>query len=148
MEKEVKQPIMPYDIFLSGIALKGEECVRISRIVKRNGLRVERTAVPGTICCVSSLMHIYRRYGENVLKRTLRLCKRTWKHKVTHYSGNLLNTVAVLIVTYGDKFNDQDFIKKFREISPTFSTPVHGAEYLSKELGLHEQDALARIMLI
>lgn len=148
MKKEVEQPIMPYDIFLSGIALKDEECVRINRILKRNSLRIERTAVPGTICSVSSLVYIFGKYGEKVLKRTLKLCKRTWRHKATHYSGNMLKTVAILIVTYGDKFKDRDFIKTFREHNTKFSIPVYEADYLSKELGLHEQDALARIMRI
>lgn len=42
MKKEVKQPIMPYDILLSGIEAKDAESVRISRIMKRSGVRVER----------------------------------------------------------------------------------------------------------
>lgn len=150
MKKEVKQPIMPYDILLSGIEAKGAESVRISRILKRSGVRVERSTAPGTICSVSSLMYVYRRYGEKVLKRTLKLCKRTWKSEVTHYSGNLLKTVAVLVATYGDRFKDRDFVKIFSEsnAASSISIPVLRADILSKALGLHEQEIIAKMLLI
>ena len=85
---------------------------------------LSQNKVPGGICAIACLEHIYHNYGFHVLDRTLRLCIGTWEGDYNSLSANMLKGIAQMIVAFGDSMKDDLFKEKVgafssREISRT-----------------------------
>lgn len=122
-QKYVKS-LLPYEIFMANIEAGNDEQLIIKELVESYKLNIGTVTKNGIICAVSSLEYIYRNYGFHVLDRTLRLCVGTWEGDKHSLSSNMLKGIAKLIVTFGDKIQDDYFKNKVgflsaREISRT-----------------------------
>ena len=114
--------LAPYEIFMANIEAENETQMAIKSLVESYDLAISKTTAPGTICAVSSLEFIYRKYGFHVLDRSIRLCVGTWEGEVGSLSSGILKGIAILIVTFGDNIKDDVFKEKVgtyssREIS-------------------------------
>ncbi len=114
--------LAPYEIFMANIEAENETQMAIKSLVESYDLAISKTKAPGTICAVSSLEFIYRKYGFHVLDRSIRLCVGTWEGEVGSLSSGILKGIAILIVTFGDNIKDDVFKEKVgtyssREIS-------------------------------
>ena len=114
--------LAPYEIFMANIEAENETQMAIKSLVESYNLAISKTKAPGTICAVSSLEFIYRKYGFHVLDRSIRLCVGTWEGEVGSLSSGILKGIAILIVTFGDNIKDDVFKEKVgayssREIS-------------------------------
>lgn len=114
--------LAPYEIFMANIEAENETQIAIKSLVESYDLAISKTKAPGTICAVSSLEFIYRKYGFHVLDRSIRLCVGTWEGEVGSLSSGILKGIAILIATFGDSLKDDVFKEKVgayssREIS-------------------------------
>ena len=114
--------LAPYEIFMANIEAENETQMAIKSLVESYDLAISKTKAPGTICAVSSLEFIYKKYGFHVLDRSIRLCVGTWEGEVGSLSSGILKGIAILIVTFGDNIKDDVFKEKVgayssREIS-------------------------------
>lgn len=107
----------PYEIFKANIEAGNDEQLTIQALVESYGLKLGPTKYPGTICAVSTLESIYRKYGYQILSRTLRLIIGTWEGDANSFTGNVLNGVAKLIVVYGDSLNEDTFKARVGAVS-------------------------------
>lgn len=114
--KHVK-PLQPYEIFKANIEAGNPDQLMIRDIVQSYGLTIGNKKVPGMVAAVSSLESIYKKYGYHALSRVLRLCVGAWEGDPSSLSANMLNGVARLVVTYGDKLKDEEFKEKVGAIS-------------------------------
>ena len=114
--KHVK-PLQPYEIFKANIEAGNPDQLMIRDIVQSYGLTIGNKKVPGMVAAVSSLESIYKKYGYHALSRVLRLCVGAWEGDPSSLTANMLNGVARLVVTYGDKLKDEEFKEKVGAIS-------------------------------
>ncbi len=128
-QKYVKT-LNPYEVFVANIEAGNADQLLIKDLVESYGLRIGPTMKePGTICAVSTLESIYNKYGYHALDRVLRLCIGTWQGEINSMSGNMLNAVARVVVTYEKELNDQLFAEKLGAI------PVKSLLRAAKERG-------------
>ena len=111
------RPLHPYEIFKANIEAGNPEQLMIRDLVHSYGLTIGKTKVPGMVVAVSSLESIFKKYGYHALSRVLRLCVGAWEGDPSSLSANMLNGVARLVVTYGDKLKDEEFKEKVGAIS-------------------------------
>lgn len=111
------RPLHPYEIFKANIEAGNPDQLMIRDIVQSYGLSIGNKKVPGMVAAVSSLESIYKKYGYHALSRVLRLCVGAWEGDPSSLSANMLNGVARLVVTYGDKLKDEEFKEKVGAIS-------------------------------
>ncbi len=114
--------LAPYEIFMANIEAENETQLAIKSLVESYDLAISKTKAPGTICAVSSLEFIYRKYGFHVLDRSIRLCVGTWEGEVGSLSSGILKGIAIMIAAFGDTLKDDVFKEKVgvyssREIS-------------------------------
>lgn len=115
-QKYVKQ-LLPYEIFMANIEAGNDEQLMIKDLVESYGLFISSSKVPGGICAISCLEHIYQKYGFHVLDRTLRLCIGTWEGDYNSLTANMLRGIARLIVAFGDVLKDDAFKDKVGRFS-------------------------------
>ena len=111
------KPLSPYEIFMANIEAGSDDQIIIRDLVESYGLQINSTSGPGCICAVGSLEYIYRRYGYQVLERTLSLAIGTWEGIPQSLSANMIKAIARLIVTYQDDLKDESFKEKLSVIS-------------------------------
>ena len=111
------RPLHPYEIFKANIEAGNPDQLMIRDIVQSYGLIIGNKKVPGMVAAVSSLESIYKKYGYHALSRVLRLCVGAWEGDPSSLTANMLNGVARLVVTYGDKLKDEEFKEKVGAIS-------------------------------
>ena len=111
------RPLHPYAIFKANIEAGNPDQLMIRDIVQSYGLTIGNKKVPGMVAAVSSLESIYKKYGYHALSRVLRLCVGAWEGDPSSLTANMLNGVARLVVTYGDKLKDEEFKEKVGAIS-------------------------------
>ena len=111
------RPLHPYEIFKANIEAGNPDQLMIRDIVQSYGLTIGNKKVPGMVAAVSSLESIYKKYGYHALSRVLRLCVGAWEGDPSSLTANMLNGVARLVVTYGDKLKDEEFKEKVGAIS-------------------------------
>ncbi len=129
-QQKYTKPLNPYEIFVGHLEAGNSDQLIIKRLVESYGLTIGKTNKdPRTLCAVSALESIYTKYGYHVLDRVLRLCIGTWEGENNSMSGNMLNAVARVVVTYGDELNDQLFVEKLGAI------PVKSVIRTAKERG-------------
>jgi len=102
----------PYEIFMANIEAENDEQLFIKSLVESYGLVIGKRRNPRSICAVSTLEYIYRRYGFQVLDRALRLCIGTWEGDPHSLSASMLKGVSHLIVAFGDTMRDDLFKDK------------------------------------
>lgn len=110
--------LLPYEIFVANIEAGNDEQLIIKALVESFDLRICGNSRPGCICCVATLEDLYRKYGYDVLQRSLRLCITTWEGDVDSLTSNILRGIARLVVTYEDSLKDDMFVEKVGRFSP------------------------------
>ena len=102
--------LAPFDIFMAHIEAQDQKYLIIRDLVESYHLEISNNKAQGCICAVSTLEHIYDKFGYHALDRTLRLCVGTWEGEINSFSGNILSAIARMIVIYGEELNDEIFI--------------------------------------
>lgn len=110
--------LLPYEIFVANIEAGNDEQLIIKALVESFDLRICGNSRPGCICCVATLEDLYRKYGYDILQRSLRLCIATWEGEVDSLTSNILRGIAHLIVSYRDSLKDDMFVEKVGRFSP------------------------------
>lgn len=116
-QKFVKK-LLPYEIFVANIEAGNDEQLIIKALVESFGLRICGNSRPGCICCVATLESLYRKYGYDILQRSLRLSIITWEGGEDSLTSNILRGIAHLIVAYEDGLKDDMFVEKVGRFSP------------------------------
>lgn len=116
-QKYVKS-LVPYEIFMANIEAENNSQVAIKKLVESYNLTISKNRAPGMICAVSTLEHIYDKYGLLVLDHTIRLCVGTWEGEPASLTAGILKGIAILLVTYGDSLKDDIFKEKVGFYSP------------------------------
>ena len=111
------KPLLPIEIFKANLEAGDETALMIKKIVEDNKLFIAPTRRPNSVCAVSTLEKIYRKYGYHCLDRTLKLLVATWEGDSMSMSSSMLMGVAKLIVTFGDELNDDLYIEKLGVVS-------------------------------
>lgn len=111
------KPPSPYEIFNANIEAQNNVQLMIKDLVESFGLRVTSTKVTGGICAISSLESIYKKYGFEVLDRTLNLCVGTWESEPNSLSASMLKGIALLVNAYGDELRNDVFKDKLGSLS-------------------------------
>ena len=106
------KPLLPYEIFMANVEAGNDDQLIIKSLVESYGLSISHNKIPGGICAVACLEHIYRKFGFHVLDRTLRLCIGTWEGDYNSLSSSILKGIALLIVAFGDLLKDDIFKEK------------------------------------
>lgn len=104
--------LSPYEIFNANIEAGNDQQLMIKAIVESYGLSIGPSKSPNTICAISSLEHIFMKYGYQTLDRTMRLCIGTWEGESYSLTSNMLKGIAILISTFDDKLKDDMFKEK------------------------------------
>lgn len=111
------KPPSPYEIFNANIEAQNNVQLMIKDLVESFGLRVTSTKATGGICAISSLESIYKKYGFEVLDRTLNLCVGTWESEPNSLSASMLKGIAMLVNAYGDELRNDIFKDKLGSLS-------------------------------
>ena len=111
------KPLMPYEIFMANIEAGSDKQLIIKELVESYQLEITSSATSGGICAVATLENIYDKYGFDCLDRVLRLCVGTWEGVPQSFSASMLNGVARVLDTYGDRIKDDMFIERVGKVS-------------------------------
>lgn len=110
--------LLPYEIFVANIEAGNDEQLIIKALVESFDLRISKNSRPGCICCVATLEDLYRKYGYEILQRSLRLSIAAWEGAEDSLTGNILRGIARLIAAYEDGLKDDMFAEKVGRSSP------------------------------
>ena len=111
------KPLIPYEVYKANIEAGNDDQLIINSLIESYGLTVSTKKVPGTICAISTVESIYKKWGYHTLNRVLRLIVGTWEGDVNSFSANMLNAMARIVVVYGDKLNEEVFKEKVGNLS-------------------------------
>ena len=111
------KPLSPFEIFMANIEAGSDEQIIIRDLVESYGLAISAKSGPGNLRAVGTLEYIYRKYGYQVLERTLSLDIGTWEGSPQSLSANMLKGIAKLIVVYDGELKDETFKEKLSIIS-------------------------------
>lgn len=114
--KHVK-PLLPIEIFKANLEAGDEIALTIKALVEANKLSISPTKRPNSICAVSTLEKIYKKYGYHCLDRTLKLLVATWEGDPMSMTSSMLMGTAKLINTFQDELNNDLFIEKLGVVS-------------------------------
>jgi len=115
-QKYVK-PLLPYEIFMANVEAGNDTQLIIKSLVESYGLFLSPSKVPGSVCAISTLEYIHKKFGFHVLDRTLRLCVGTWEGDYNSLSANILRGIVRLIEAFGDALKDDIFKEKVGKYS-------------------------------
>jgi hypothetical protein len=116
-QKKFTRPLKSIEIFNANIEAESDVQVTIKKMVEGYNLVISHRRIPGSISAVSALECIFDKYGYKVLDRTLYLVVSTWEGEVDSLSGNILKGVAKLVVAYGEKLDDSQFVDRLSKVS-------------------------------
>lgn len=111
------KPLVPYEVFMANIEAGNDEQLIIRDMVESYDLTIGSSKNVGVICAISALENIFEKYGYHTLDRTLRLCVGAWEGDRNSFSGNILNGVARIIVSFGETLHDEIFKEKVGSLS-------------------------------
>ena len=111
------KPLSPYEVFMANIEAGNDEQLIIRDLVESYDLTIGSSKNIGVICAISALESIYEKFGYHTLDRTLRLCIGAWEGDRNSFSGNILNGIARLVVSYGEALHDEIFKEKVGGLS-------------------------------
>lgn len=110
--------LLPYEIFMANIEAGSDKHLLIKSLVESYKMSITHSSkTPGGICAVATLESIFDKYGFHTLDRVLRLCIGTWEGTPISLSGNILNSLARLIVAFGDELKDECFKERIGNVS-------------------------------
>ena len=109
--------LQPIEIFKANCEAGNSKELMIKGLVESYNLKIAANSNPGTISAVSALEKLYDKYGYDVLDRVLKMIIITWEGESKSFSANMLNGVARLVVSYGERIKDDIFKEKLGEIS-------------------------------
>lgn len=109
--------LLPYEIFMANVEAGNDKELFIKSIVEAYNLKISLNKTAGGICAVATLETIYDDYGYEILDRTIRIIVGTWEGEGDSLSANMLKGVALILITYGDYFNEGIFKDKLGRIS-------------------------------
>ena len=101
----------PYDDFRVGVTEGDPECLAITTIIARHGLKLAGNSQDGTIACVSQLRQSYRA-GADSLDRALETATKAWGLTAAAVQGAILRGLAIVHETYGDEIDQSALINK------------------------------------
>lgn len=118
------KPLLPYEIFMANIEAGNDKQLIIKSLVESYGLKLSPSKNIGCICAIATVESIFDKYGFSILDHVLLLCIGTWEGDADSFSGNMLNSIARLVDTYGELLRDDSFKERLgrysvREISRT-----------------------------
>ena len=118
------KPLLPYEIFMANIEAGNDKQLIIKSLVESYGLKLSPSKNIGCICAIATVEAIFDKYGFQILDHVLLLCIGTWEGDADSFSGNMLNSIARLVDTYGESLRDDSFKERLgrysvREISRT-----------------------------
>ncbi|UQZ87861.1 hypothetical protein C4J81_00955 [Deltaproteobacteria bacterium Smac51] len=118
------KPLLAYEIFMANVEAGNDKQLIIKDLVESYGLTISNKKSSTGIGAIATIESIFDKYGFHTLNRVLRLCIATWEGEANSFSSNMLNGIARLVFTYGDKMNDDHFKEKLgnysvKEISRT-----------------------------
>lgn len=116
-QKKFTRPLKAIEIFNANIEAGNEVQLTIKQIVENYHLVISPRRIPGHLTAVNALEYIFNKYGYQVLDRTLFLAVSTWEGEVDSLSSNMLKGIAKLVVAYGDKLKDDQFIDRLGKVS-------------------------------
>lgn len=116
-QKKYTRPLKSIEIFHANIEAENDVQMTIKRVVESYNLVISARRIPGNIGAVNALEYIFDKYGYKVLDRTLFLVVSTWEGEVDSLSANILKGVAKLVVAYGDKLDDEQFVDRLSKVS-------------------------------
>lgn len=136
------KPLTPYEIFLANIEAGNDQQLIIKELVESYGLVLSNKKAPNNIAAITTIENIYEKYGYQVLSNVLRVVIATWEGECYSLSSNVLNTIAKIIITYGDSFDEEIFKARLGEI-PIKQVLRVGKERGGGALGVAEAMVLA-----
>lgn len=111
-QQKCVKPLTPYEIFMANIEAENEFQTAIKSLVESYGLVIGKSKAQCTVCAVSSLEQIYKKFGFHVLDRSLRLCVGTWEGDANSLCAGMLKGIAKLIIAFGEEIKDDVFKAK------------------------------------
>lgn len=111
------KPLLPYEIFIGNIEAGSDKHLNIKHLVESYDMKITPKPAPNGICAVSTLEHIYDKYGFHVLERVLMLCISTWEGATNSLSANIMKGIARIIDAYGSQIDDEIFKEKIGSVS-------------------------------
>lgn len=106
------KPLLPYEIFMANVEAGNDKQLIIKDLVETYGLTLSSKRSPREICAIATIESIYDKYGFHTLDRVLRLSIGAWEGDANSFSSNMLNGIARLVFTYGEKMKDDLFKEK------------------------------------
>jgi hypothetical protein len=116
-QKLFDKPLSPYEIFMAHVEAGNDKQLFIKSLVESYNLTLSPTKTVGSITAIATLEKIYDKYGFSMLDHVLRIIIETWEGANLSFSANMLNAIAKLFFTYGDKLKDNIFIDKLSRVS-------------------------------
>ena len=116
-QKRYTKPLKAIEIFNANIEAGNEVQLTIKQIVEGYNLVISPRRIPGHVQAVSAMEYIFKKYGYKVLDRTIFLAVSTWEGEVDSMCSNMLKGIAKLVVAYGDKLRDEQFIERLGKVS-------------------------------
>ena len=101
-QDENKRGLSHYDRFRAGVVAGDAVCLEVSDILKRNNFRVSGNASsPFSIKAINTILNIHKRYGPDILDKTLMLIRQTWEDTADAKRGDVLVGVAEFVMRFG-----------------------------------------------
>jgi hypothetical protein len=91
---------IPVDDFLVLKHAKDKDTLIIDKIVKDHGLKIAMGSDDGMVSAVRALQRVYKRYGSDVLGKTLDVLRGAWGLDRNAYSGQVIEGVAAVLGRY------------------------------------------------
>jgi len=105
--------VLTLDKFLVRVTAKDVNAIGIVTILKRYGLRVERTRATGVVQAVDALESVFiRQRGALLLERAIRLLNTTWGVDPDAYHGTIIRGLGLLLFKFGTAVDDEELSRK------------------------------------
>ena len=117
-QKNCVRSLSPFDIYKAGVQAEKSELLVIKSLLDGYSLSVGKGYKNGNVNAVSSLLYIHKKFGFQVLERTIKLCISTWGGDEFALSFSPLRGVALMLAAYGENIDNNDFREKICGRSP------------------------------
>lgn len=107
----VTVPASPVDDFVKGVLEGDEECVAISKIVERFGLRVALQKGDGIVACIATLRRTYRR-NPAALGFALHVATEAWGTRRDAFDAYVLGGLGEMYARYQEEIDRPALIRK------------------------------------
>lgn len=119
---------------------RAEEC-DIDRLVRVNGLRISKDAIPGAVRAVGTLRRVYRRGGPEAFSRTLRITNNAYGDP--GLEGSVIDGIGHLCARYNGELDDSIAVKKLGSVAGGVNGLLGQAERLHKATGSPKSHCVA-----